>query len=145
MQRLSKLARKPIKKNASYEAPQKQREKDKVLKEERAHMDSAISKERSQKKSMQKYYFSEERGATNTHLAEERDITDKETTRQQRLLTDEQHLHFIANEALTTRDEFLAIVTHDLRNPIGAVLSSADLLIEEIDHLEKLKAKNYWS
>ena len=34
---------------------------------------------------------------------------------------------------LTTRDEFLAIVSHDLRNPIGAISSCMEMLLEESD------------
>ena len=46
------------------------------------------------------------------------------------MLTAEHAEHLKTKSALTTRDEFVAIVSHDLRNPIGTILSSADMLLE---------------
>ena len=39
--------------------------------------------------------------------------------------------HTKTKASLTTRDEFLAIVSHDLRNPIGAISSCMEMLLEE--------------
>ncbi len=122
---------------AREKADQNLKKHDKVTKEERAHTDSAISTERKKKKALQRQFFSEERIETNSRLAQERDYTDTETVRHEEQLTDEQQLHFTTKEALTTRNEFLAIVAHDLRNPVGAILSATDLLLEEIKPNER--------
>lgn len=39
--------------------------------------------------------------------------------------------HLKTKMTLTSRDEFLAIVSHDLRNPIGAASSCAEMLLED--------------
>lgn len=39
--------------------------------------------------------------------------------------------HASTKIALTTREEFLAIVSHDLRNPLGTILSCADMLLND--------------
>jgi signal transduction histidine kinase len=46
-------------------------------------------------------------------------------------LSDEIVQHSKTKVSLTTRDEFLAIVSHDLRNPMGAISSCAEMLLEE--------------
>jgi signal transduction histidine kinase len=46
------------------------------------------------------------------------------------LLKDEQQAHLGTKAELITRDEFLAIVSHDLRNPIGTVLTCSRMLLE---------------
>jgi signal transduction histidine kinase len=51
-----------------------------------------------------------------------------EVRRLQRLLEGRTQALSIANEALDLRDEFLAIVSHDLRNPLNAIALNTQLL-----------------
>jgi hypothetical protein len=47
------------------------------------------------------------------------------------LLSREQESHRKTQTALTTREEFLAIVSHDLRNPLNHIFMAAQNLFEE--------------
>jgi signal transduction histidine kinase len=51
-----------------------------------------------------------------------------EVGRLQHLLEERTQALSIANEALDLRDEFLAIVSHDLRNPLNAIALNTQLL-----------------
>jgi len=59
-----------------------------------------------------------ERGAGAALLATERDETDKDLS----------HERSRSDDAVSTRDEFLGIVSHDLRNLLGAVMGFAGLI-----------------
>lgn len=83
---------------------------------ERRQIDSIRETERWRKKAAERRLFEAERTETDRDLTSERNQTDVEV---QRALT-----------ALTTRDEFLAIVSHDLRNPLGSISIAAELLRE---------------
>ncbi len=90
---------------------------DTAIEKEREKSDLAMVRERGEKEKLLSQLVGSERKATDKNLSQEREKTDHETAHSKHLLT--------------TRDEFLAIVSHDLRNPIGAILSSVDLLIED--------------
>lgn len=45
-----------------------------------------------------------------------------------------------AQEAVVRRDEFLAMLSHELRNPLGAVLNAAQLLANDSHHQETVSA-----
>jgi signal transduction histidine kinase len=75
--------------------------------------------------------LSRERLRTDEDLAIERQQTDAEFEKISQSLEDEQMAHSETRKALLTRDEILAIVSHDLRNPIGTVLSCSSLLLEK--------------
>ena len=65
------------------------------------------------------------------NLSVERVKADQEAERSAYLLNTEQAAHVETRSVLTTREEFVAIVSHDLRNPIGAILSSAEILLDD--------------
>ena len=82
---------------------------DLALKEERADADGTLRTERTEQVAL---------------LTAERSETDKD------LLAERAR----ADEALATRDDFLGIVSHDLRNMLNVVGSSAALIGQEVSH-----------
>ncbi|HEV2096765.1 MAG TPA: HAMP domain-containing sensor histidine kinase [Chthoniobacterales bacterium] len=56
------------------------------------------------------------------------------------LLSQEQESHQETKAALTTREEFLAIVSHDLRNPLNNISMAAQNLLEEPKDVKELAA-----
>jgi signal transduction histidine kinase len=56
------------------------------------------------------------------------------------LLSQEQESHRKTQTALTTREEFLAIVSHDLRNPLNHISMAAQNLLEGPGEPEEVKA-----
>ncbi|MEP6912940.1 MAG: HAMP domain-containing sensor histidine kinase [bacterium] len=56
------------------------------------------------------------------------------------LLSQEQESHDKTQAALTTREEFLAIVSHDLRNPLNNISLAAQNLLEEPKDVKDLAA-----
>jgi signal transduction histidine kinase len=117
---------------------------DEVVNDERSRMDIAIREERAQTEAVLVQMLLKERTETDENLLSERKHTDAEVRRSSKLLTDEKASHLATKAALTTRDEFLAIVSHDLRNPIGAVLSYMDLLSEDKSLSGISKEARYW-
>lgn len=106
------------------------RESDSAVEQERSQVDAAIEHERQLKNALEMSLLKNERKLTDQNLQEERMRTDSEVHQAKDQLVDEIEKHSKTKISLTTRDEFLAIVSHDLRNPIGAVSSSAELLLE---------------
>jgi signal transduction histidine kinase len=54
------------------------------------------------------------------------------------LLSQEQESHQRTKATLTTREEFLAIVSHDLRNPLNNISMAAQNLLEEPEDVKEL-------
>lgn len=77
------------------------------------------------------HLLEQERELTDQNLKVERTRTDSEVHQATNLLSDEIAEHSKTKISLTTRDEFVAIVSHDLRNPIGAASSCAEMLLED--------------
>ena len=80
---------------------------DQALREERATADQALREERSERPAV----FSREREETNRYLLTERAQSD---------------------DALATRDDFLGIVSHDLRNILNTMVGSAALIADRV-------------
>ncbi len=100
------------------------------VKSERSLMDIALQRERDINEAAASELFARERSATDKNLKAERVQTDIEVGKSAGLLEDELALHLKTKADLLTRDEFSAIVSHDLKNPIGAILSSAEIILE---------------
>ncbi len=64
-----------------------------------------------------------------------RDITERKRAEEERnqLLLSEQAARTEAEEALQVRDELLAIVSHDLKNPLAAIRGNAQLLRQRVE------------
>ncbi len=113
---------------------------DLAVENERQLMDEALINERKILKAEINKHLEAERKATDQNLSHERTRTDEDAKYALGVLTREQTSHSATKAQLTTRDEFLAIVSHDLRNPIGSILSYADLVLSEgIDKNPELK------
>jgi signal transduction histidine kinase len=105
---------------------------DSAIKKERSKNDLAIERERGIKERILSELVSLEREATDKNLLDERAKTDTAAVHSAELLTIEHEAHLDTKSALTTREEFIAIVSHDLRNPIGAILSFAEMLSDDV-------------
>ncbi len=103
---------------------------DELLLNRQHHLIIALLR-RGEKERLMNRLVSQERVATDKNLLGERNKTDLEAERSADLLNAEHAEHLKTKSALTTREEFVAIVSHDLRNPIGAVLSAAEILLED--------------
>ncbi len=120
----------------SVQLEEQRHDVDESVEAEREFMDAAILRERKANRELAGKLLGRERKETDQNLQQERSQTDTEVMRASGQLTDEQALHTVTKAALTTRDEFLAIVSHDLRNPIGAIVSaSANVLESETENL----------
>jgi PAS domain S-box-containing protein len=54
----------------------------------------------------------------------------EELARRTAMAIDNAQLYLVAQKAIRVRDDFLAIVSHDLKNPLYAIISGASLIIE---------------
>jgi signal transduction histidine kinase len=104
---------------------QRQAEGDERLRVEREITDEAIEAERVRTD------VATEKGRSDTH-ASARSSAD--------LLSQEQARHQKTRAALTTREEFLAIVSHDLRNPLNHISMAAQNLLEGPEDVGELAA-----
>ena len=107
---------------------------DKAIERQRTHADSAIVRERELKNALTSEFFENERGQTDKDILSERARTDLEVSRSSNLLSEEVFAHSKTKISLTTRDEFLAIVSHDLRNPIGTASLCAEMLLGDSEN-----------
>ncbi len=134
-------------KMASEAAPQ-----DESVAKERAQSDSARirerrredelrQKERAQKSLAAEAHLDSERKVTDSDLLEERSITDSESNEHADLLSGEQASHQSSRGDLASRNLFLGMVSHDLKNPLGAIAMSAGLIRRSIKD-NKVDAKN---
>lgn len=101
-----------------------------IVMQERDRLDEALKRERIAKEENVSALLERERAATNESLLHERLRVDSEVRHSVDQLAAEKLAHAQTKIALTERDEFLAIVSHDLRNPIGSISSCADMLLE---------------
>jgi signal transduction histidine kinase len=99
---------------------------DDVLQAERELVDEALEEEREAKRTL----LEAERTMTDRELERERADTDRAIDYSLSLLQEEQISHQRALNVILTRDEYLAIVSHDLRTPLNVISVSAMLLAE---------------
>ena len=98
---------------------------------ERSRMDKTIAEERYMASTFVSRYLEIERQATDRNLFVERAATDKSCKGTSLRFNNERAAHETTQHALTSREELLAIVSHDLRNPVGAILAYSKLILEE--------------
>ena len=119
------------KRNSEAQIAIERAQSDSAVELERSQVDAALEKERELKSDLAIRILEQERKLTDRNLSYERTQSDLEVLRSSSLLSDERSEHSKTKISLTTRNEFLAIVSHDLRNPIGAAASCAEMLLED--------------
>jgi len=97
---------------------------DETLRAEREIVDEALDEEREAKRTL----LEAERIMTDRDLAREREDTDRAVDYTVSLLQEEQIGHQRALDVILSRDEYLSIVSHDLRTPLNVISVSATLL-----------------
>ena len=114
---------------------EERRDADQTLQEERDVTDRLIDRELKQVESKLGQQLREERQAlqqdrqtTDEDLASERRFTDDAVEHVQGLLAEERRNHAHTARAVATRNEFLSIVSHDLRGPLTTIGSVAQLM-----------------
>lgn len=101
---------------------------------ERKTEDRVRATERLQKRLIAEALLEEERKETDLNLFGERAGIDLESEESSHLLSGEKTSHDLTKTALVTRDQFLAIVSHDLKNPLHAITMGADLMRQELSN-----------
>lgn len=98
---------------------------DGALARQRRRSDSALRKERQKHREMEKKLFGRERLKTDRHLGEERGRTDVAFRAAERRLGTAKTARERSAAAVELRDEFLAILSHDLRSPLNVIAINA--------------------
>jgi signal transduction histidine kinase len=103
---------------------------DAAIEKERSTIDDAIEKERESTKITASILLTNERAQTDKNLLKERNKTDNKVSLVSDQLLNEISEHANTKVTLTTREDFLAIVSHDLRSPMSFVSSCTQMLLE---------------
>ena len=111
---------------------QERERSDKALQEERKQEDRARIKERFQRRLIAEALLEKIRKETDSSLLDERVSIDLESEHNSSLLSGEQTSHHLTKVALLTRDQYLAIVSHDLQNPLVAISIGAHLMRRDL-------------
>jgi signal transduction histidine kinase len=109
------------------------------LERERVKADAAINKERDEVDSATIEFLKRERGQTDANLKNERDEEDLHSVNIMKNLSTEVSEHLKTKVSVTSRDELIAILSHDLRNPIGTISATAELLADDSEQDDKKK------
>lgn len=112
---------------------------------------SVPKREHFKKKLVAEALFERERKETNQNLLIERDHTERSAELQSILLHDELKSHKLTKAELSSKDEILSIVSHDLKNPLLSISlssmvvktalqdkgQSTDFLIQQMEKIEQ--------
>jgi signal transduction histidine kinase len=114
---------------------EERRDVDETLRQERSITDRIIVQELEQVETaivetveIEHQILDIQREATDVTLAEERRQTDTAVRHVMALLGEEQHAHAVAADNYASRNEFLGIVSHDLRGPLMAISGAASVI-----------------
>ncbi|MEI8026019.1 MAG: HAMP domain-containing sensor histidine kinase [Pseudomonadota bacterium] len=110
----------------------------------RLQEDEALLRKRQTHTAMESTIISEERMQTDISLRSERLLTDDAYAYAELLLAGERKTLEIAKNAVATRDEFLAIVSHDLRSPLSVILMCANELTKACTEKRLTELEAQW-
>jgi|CXWL01.1.fsa_nt_gi signal transduction histidine kinase len=111
---------------------QERERSDKALRLERENNDRARTQERIQKRLVAEALLENERKETDSNLRDERVRIDEESEHHSDRLAEEACSHDLTKAALITRDQYLAIVSHDLQNSLVAISISTDFMRRDL-------------
>lgn len=107
---------------------------DSAMRAERALSDLTTAHEREGLKASEFANFSAERLVTDRDLARERELTDRASSIAKALYDLECRNHRSAKVALGLRDQFLALLSNDLKQPMLTISVAADRLRRRVEH-----------
>jgi signal transduction histidine kinase len=110
--------------------------REEAVTQERVNEDRARARERFQKRLIAEAVCEHERHETDGHLLDERDHVDSSGELASHRLSEEQHSHEVTKAALVTRDQYLAVVSHDLKNSLVAVSLGTRLMRTGLSQIE---------
>ncbi len=111
---------------------QERERSDKAQATERTGEDRARIRERFRMRVIAEALLEHERKETDSNLLDEREELDVASDRNASLLSEERCSHDLTKAALVTRDHYLAIVSHDLKQPLVAITIGARLLRRDL-------------
>ena len=131
---------------------EERRDVDHILQEEREVTDRLIVRKLkevetslAQELRSQRQALRQERQATDEDLASERRQTDEAVEYVQELLVEERRHHAHALRGVATRNEFLGIVSHDLRGPLMTISGVAALMDQQAPANETGQRMHAWA
>lgn len=107
---------------------------DDALRRERESIDALLHGERLERRLLAEALAGGERHETELSLLRERMHSEQEALEAARGLRDEQTAHALTKATLAFRDQTVAMVSHDLKNPTVAILLGVRLLRKRLSH-----------
>ncbi len=111
---------------------QERKRSDASKKIERMAADATLILERKKARLTAEAFLILERESTDADLLAERTQTDQEAERTNQYLSEEEKAHQTTKATLSSREEILAVVSHDLRNPLNSIAMSAEILASNL-------------
>lgn len=108
------------------------RSDDKILSQERERSDKAQNVERKAEDRVRATERLQKRLIAEALLENERKKTDTNLFGERARIDVESEQHDLTKAVLVTRDQLLATVSHDLKNPLGVILMSVDLMRQDL-------------
>jgi signal transduction histidine kinase len=118
--------------SAAASLARERRRADKLLARERRLFESVLTQERHRSRETEATLFDRERRRTDRDLAGERGRTDTAFFAAERRLEHARTTGEKAAAAVLLRDEFMAIISHDLRTPLNVIAINADRLAKMV-------------
>lgn len=114
---------------------------DRIITQELEQVESAVAKQlREEREALRA-----ERVATDEDLAKERRHTDEAVEHVEALLAEEQRVHAHSARSFATRNEFLSIVSHDLRGPLMTIAGLATMIDQHAPNDDVGRRIHAWS